>query len=223
VYIDTIDGQKINAWFIPAKDEALFTVLFSHGNGGNISHRMDKIIILHRLGLNVFIYDYRGYGKSRGRPSEEGIYLDAIAAYNYLVKERGSNENSILLYGESLGGVVSVDLASKVKTRALVLEGIFSSAKDMASEIYPFLPTIFLKSKFDSMAKIKKITMPKLFIHSLDDEIVPVDLSKKLFNVAPEPKLFVTLKGGHNTCFADSQDDFLNSITSFIDKLKEIR
>jgi len=222
IYIKTEDGQTINAWFIPAKNNTNLTILFSHGNGGNISHRIDKITILRNLGLNVFIYDYRGYGKSQGKPSEEGIYLDIQAAYNYLIKEKGLKPDDIIAYGESLGAAVNVNLASQVKLKALILEGIFSNAKDMSKEVYPFLPVFLIRSKFDSLSKIKQITMPKLFIHSKDDEIVPIHLSKKLFNAAPGEKTFTTIAGGHNTCHIDSQDEYIKSIASFVEKLNNL-
>lgn len=224
IFFKTKDGLKINAWFIPADSVAAdaatgYTILFSHGNGGNISHRVSKIEMLNKLGLNIFIYDYRGYGKSEGRPSEAGIYLDAQAAYDYLTKEKKVNPDNIIAYGESLGSAVSVDLAVKVKLKALILEGAFSQAKDIAVQIYPFLPSFLVYSKFDSMMKIKNITVPKLFIHSSNDEIVPIRLSRKLYEAAPEPKLFTTLEGGHNTSFIDSQAQYKDSISSFVGKL----
>lgn len=222
VFMKTQDDQKINAWFILARNSS-FTLLFCHGNGGNISHRVGKIEILNKLGLNIFIFDYRGYGKSEGRPSEQGIYLDAQAAYGYLTKEKNVSPEGIIVYGESLGAAVAVDLASKVELKAMILEGAFSCAKDISREIYPFLPTFILKSKFDSLSKIKKITSPKLFIHSVNDEIVPIHLSHKLFNAAPEPKTFRTIGGGHNTCHMDSQKEYTESIGTFIDSLKDLK
>ena len=222
VFMQTQDGQKLNAWFIPAKKSS-FTLLFCHGNGGNISHRGGKIEIINKFGLNMFIFDYRGYGKSEGRPSEQGIYLDGRAAYDYLIKEKNIAPENIILYGESLGAAVATDLASKVEIRAIILEGAFTSAKDMSREIYPFLPTIFLKSKLDSLSKIKKIASAKLFIHSANDEIVPIHLSHKLFNAAPEPKTFRTIGGGHNTCHMDSQKEYTESIATFVDSLKDLK
>ena len=221
IFLKTRDGLKINAWFVPAKESyaTKHTILFSHGNGGNISHRISKIAILNQLGLNVFIYDYRGYGKSEGRPSEAGIYLDAQAAYNYLTKEKGVSADKIIGYGESLGCAVTVDLASRVKLKALILEGAFSRAKDMAGEIFPLFPSFLFHSKFDSLTKIRAITIPKLFIHSSNDEIVPIQLCRKLYDAAPAPKFFTTLEGGHNTSFLDCESKFREGITSFIDKI----
>ncbi|MHA1896218.1 MAG: alpha/beta hydrolase [Promethearchaeota archaeon] len=218
VYFKTKDGIKLNAWFIPAEGGD-FTILFAHGNGGNISHRMDKISMFHEKGFSLFLYDYRGYGKSEGRPSELGIYRDTYAAYNYLVQEKGIPSNKIIVYGESLGGAPAVDIVSKVKTQALILEGAFSCAKDMSKEIYPFLPTSLLMSKLDSLSKIRNIKVPSLFIHSESDEIVPIELARKLFNAAPEPKKFLTISGGHNYGVIDFQDKVKNSIVEFVDSL----
>lgn len=218
VFFNTDDGIQINAWFVPAKG-AKFTILFSHGNGGNISHRISKIIIFNELGLNVFIFDYRGYGKSQGRASEPGIYLDTRAAYDYLIKEKGMRADNLIGFGESLGGAAIVDLAKGVQLRALILESLFSRAQDMAKEIYPFLPTFLIHSRFDSLSKIKGIRIPKLFIHSATDEIVPIELARKLYNQAPEPKQFIQIEGSHNLGFIDSQKQLKISISEFVSKL----
>ncbi len=220
VFVNTEDGKAINAWFIPSR-VSRYTLLFCHGNGGNISHRIEKIDIFNKLGLDIFLYDYRGYGKSSGLPSEKGLYLDTQAAYDYLVKQRKIPAENIIAYGESLGGVVAADLASRVKLKALILEGAFTHAKDMSREIYPFLPTFLLRSKLDSLSKISRISIPKLFIHSTNDEIVPIHLSRKLFDAAPEPKTFITLSGGHNTYHMDSKKEYIESIATFVDYLKD--
>lgn len=219
VYIETEDRIKIHGWFVPQKN-ARYTILFLHGNAGNIGHRLDKVEILAKRGLNLLIVDYRGYGKSQGRPSEYGLYLDAKAAYSYLVNNRKIKPGQIILYGESLGCAVVVDLASKVKSKGLILEGAFSSGRDMAKIIYPFLPAFVFSKKFDSLTKIQKVEAPKLFIHSQNDEMVPFDLAKKLYNVAKEPKRMVMLKGGHNTAFLDSKETYTFALTSFIKELE---
>lgn len=218
IYIETEDKLKINGWFIPHSN-AGYTLLLFHGNGGNIQDRLDKIYLLHRMGLNIFIIDYRGYGRSQGRPNEAGIYLDAWAAYNYLIDKRNISPKQIILYGESLGCAVAVDLAFKVKIKGLILEGSFSKGRDMARRIYPFLPSFLFSNRFDSLAKIKAVNAPKLFIHSQNDEIVPIDLARKLYNTALEPKHFVEILGSHNTAFLDSQEAFLSAVASFIKDL----
>lgn len=218
IYIETEDKLKINGWFIPYGG-AKYTVLLCHGNAGNIADRLDKISLLHRLGVNIFIIDYRGYGKSQGRPSESGIYLDAKRAYDYLINSRNIRPENIILYGESLGGAVAINLASEVKIAGLILEGAFSKGRDMAKKIYPFLPPLLFSNKFDSLIKIKKIEAAKLFIHSKDDEIVPFALAQKLYNTAKEPKRLVEVAGSHNNAFLDSQQTFFSSIAAFIREL----
>jgi hypothetical protein len=218
VYLNTQDGVKINGWFIP-HPKTRYTLLFCHGNAGNIGNRMDKILLLRKLDLNIFIIDYRGFGKSQGRPTEKGFYLDAQAAYNYLLNARKITPQEIILYGESLGTAVAIDLAAKQKVKALILEGAFSSGKDMAVTIYPFLPKFIFSNMFDSLTKIKKIDAAKLFIHSRNDEIVPFTLATKLFNAAKDPKYFLETAGDHNNSFLDFQEDYISSIAAFIKKL----
>lgn len=218
IYFLTSDNVRINGWFIPSQD-ANYTLLFFHGNAGNISHRLEKIIFFNGLKLNVFIIDYRGYGKSRGKPREKGLYTDAQASYEYLVEKYKIDPENIILYGESLGSAVAIDLALKVKVRALILEGAFPSIKDLARSIYPFISLFLFTNKFDSLGKIKNISVPKLFLHSRDDEIVPFKLAQKFYNKASEPKQLVELRGGHNSAFLDSQEKYIASLRSFINSL----
>ena len=218
IYLDTDDGVRLNAWLIPAENSR-YTLLFCHGNGGNVSHRIEKVLMLNKLGLNIFIFDYRGYGGSNGRPSEQGFYKDARASYNYLVSEKGLSPDEIILYGESLGGAVAVELASKRKVRALITECTLSSAKDVAKVIYPFLPGFLISSKFDSTGKIKEIIIPKLIIHSQNDEIIPFGQSVRLFEAAPDPKKHLVLIGSHNTCYMDSKDLYTSGIRDFLEDL----
>lgn len=218
IYIKTEDDIKINGWFIPYNN-AKYTLLFFHGNAGNIGHRIQKLHMFWKLGVNLFIVDYRGYGQSEGRVSEKGFYLDAKAAYDYLVNSRGILPKQIILYGESLGIAVVVDLASLVEVKALILEGAFSRGKDIAKKIYPFLPTFLFSNQFDSLEKIKKVKAQKLFIHSRDDEVIPYELARKLYNAADEPKEFIELVGGHNDAFWVSEKKYISSINSFLERL----
>ncbi|MBU2044030.1 MAG: alpha/beta hydrolase [Candidatus Omnitrophica bacterium] len=218
LYIQTEDNLKINGWFIP-NPEAKYTLLFLHGNAGNIADRLDKLKLLYQVPVNIFIVDYRGYGRSQGKPSEIGLYLDAQAAYRYLVNSENIQPENIIVYGESLGGAVAMDLASAVKVKALISEGAFSSIRDMARVIYPWMPTFLLSVKFDSLAKINKIEEPKLFIHSRDDEVVPFNLGQKLYNAAREPKKFYQLSGGHNDAFLEVPEEYLAVIEQFINRL----
>jgi len=217
IFFKTRDNIKLNAWFIPSP-KARFTILFCHGNAGNISHRLEKILFFHSLGCNVFIFDYRGYGLSKGRPSEQGLYLDTRAAFDYLLS-RGISQGQIIGYGESIGGAAIIDLASAHSLRALITEGAFSSVKDMARYAFPFLPYWIFSLRLDSENKIRSVKIPKLMIHSLNDEIVPFKLGKKLYDAAPAPKELFEVRGGHNSCFFDSQNILNKKIVDFLDKL----
>jgi hypothetical protein len=219
VFIETSDNIKLNGWYIPYEGAAK-TLLFFHGNAGNISYRLDKAMVIRSTKVNVFAIDYRGFGQSQGRATEKGLYLDAQAAYNYLRIQRKIKEEDIIIYGSSLGGAVAVDLASKEKVSALILEGVFSTAKDFAARRYPYLPSFAFSYKFDSVSKIKKINVPKLFLHSLDDEVLDIKMAIKLFNAAPEPKKFVKLKGQHATTYNESKKEYLEALSSFIEDLK---
>ncbi|MFC1482978.1 alpha/beta hydrolase, partial [Candidatus Margulisiibacteriota bacterium] len=198
---------------------AEFTIIFCHGNAGNISHRLEKIQILYNLDLNIFIFDYRGYGKSKGKPSETGLYKDVAAAFDYLTYQRNISGNTIILYGESIGGCVAIDLAQKVTARALITEETFTSIHDMATIHYPFIPRFMISSQFDALSKIKNVDCPKLIIHSVDDEIVPYYLGEKLFEAARLPKKLLQLHGSHNTAFLDSKEQFKEGLRIFLDTL----
>ncbi len=215
IYIKTEDNILINSWFIPYNN-AKYTLIFFHGNAGNIGHRLDKISLLREIGLNIFIIDYRGYGRSRGIPSEKGFYSDAASAYEYLTNTRKIPPSQIILYGESLGSAVALNLAAKSTVKAIILEGAFSCGKEMAKKIFPFFPGIFFADKFNSLKNIKGVKTAKLFLHSKDDEIVPFNLAKQLFDSALYPKFFIELKGSHNGAFLDSKNDYLSALKSFI-------
>ena len=216
--LTTADGVKIKAWFIPA-DGAVSTVIFSHGNAGNMSHRLYTIEHFHTMGLNVIIYDYRGYGNSEGKPSEKKLYQDSEAVYSYLINERKIDPKKIILFGRSLGGAVAIDLASKNTVGALISDSTFSSTVDMGKRIYPFLPVHwFIKQKYDSIRKVSRITAPKLFIHSRDDEIVPFELGEKLYAAAAEPKERYIMTGGHNEAVVSAGEEYFERIRSFLKK-----
>ncbi|MCP4705364.1 MAG: alpha/beta hydrolase [candidate division Zixibacteria bacterium] len=218
IYFETSDNIRLNGWFIPSEKTKL-TLIFCHGNGGNISHRMDKILFFNKLGLNQFIFDYRGYGLSQGTPSEEGLYRDVEAAYEYL-KIKMSDEHNIIIYGASLGGAVAVDLVSKYPVDGLILEGTFASAVDISREFYPLIPTFMVNLKFDSFAKIQNINIPKLIMHSESDDIIPFNQGQKLFENALEPKKFLKLNGGHNEAFFVSEAEVKATIKLFLNSIE---
>jgi len=218
VYFLSSDGIKLNGWYIPTS-ESRTTVLFCHGNAGNIGHRVEIIDMLCKLGLDIFIYDYRGYGRSQGSPSEEGLYLDAQAACKYLIDKRNLNEGSIVVYGKSIGANVAIELCSKVRPAALISDSAFTSALEMGKKLFPFLPIKwFITVKYDALSKIKDITIPKLIIHSKDDEIIPFQHGRKLFEAALEPKEFYRMQGGHNEAIFMAREDFVKKIDAFLQK-----
>ena len=198
VYFKTSDGVQINAWFVPSR-EARGTLLYCHGNAGNIGDRIDIIKMFSSLGLNVLIFDYRGYGKSAGIASEKGTYLDAEAAYEYLLSRNDVDKDKIIVYGKSLGGAVATELALKKNPRILISDSAFTSTTDMARMMYPFLPLEhILTIKYDTLSKIPRVESNKLIIHSYEDEIVPFKHGQAIYQKAQEPKEFFRMRGGHN-------------------------
>ena len=219
IYFQAGDKTKLNGWFIPCK-HARYTLIFCHGNAGNLGHRLEKLKFFHELGLSVFIFDYRGYGKSKGKPSEIGIYRDAQAAYEYLLFRKILPER-IISYGESIGGAVAIDLASKNKVGALLAGDTMTSAREMVEEFFIIIPYWVFSSRFDSLSKIKYVTVPKLMIHSINDEIVPYSLGRRLFEAAPSPKEFLKIRGGHNSCFFECKQMLHTAIGDFIKRLPQ--
>jgi fermentation-respiration switch protein FrsA (DUF1100 family) len=229
VFIKTQDNVTINAWLVksssrrpevPRGEEPTGTqrgtLIFCHGNAGNIGDRLEKILLFHQMGLNILVIDYRGYGKSQGQPSEAGIYKDAVAAYDYLLTRQDIDRSRIIGYGESLGGAVAVDLGTKRNLAALIIDSSFTNAADMAKTIYPFIPSFLLGTKLDSAAKVRTVTIPKLFIHSRADEIVPFRLGERLYQAAAQPKEFLELSGGHNDTPADAREEMAREIIIFL-------
>ena len=219
----TSDNIKLHGWFIFAgKSEAhqkAATVLFFHGNAGNISHRMESIEQFHQLGLNVFIIDYRGYGQSTGKMTEAGSYRDAEAAWAYLINDRLINENEIIIFGRSLGGSIAAWLADKVTPAGLIVESSFSSVPSMGRRFYPFLPVSLLsRYQYNTKKYIAAISCPLLLAHSRDDEIIPIEEGMAVYGAAPEPKQLLVMRGGHNDGFIVSGQEYIDTIALFIDK-----
>ncbi len=216
ITLSTQDGERLHGWFVP-HPSAGATLLFCHGNAGNISHRLDTIALFHELGLNVLIFDYRGYGLSSGTTTEQGTYRDVDAAWNYLVEDRGIKPESIVLFGRSLGAAVISDLAVRTRPGAVILESAFTSVPDMAARIYPWLPVRWLASyRYDNAGKIRNITAPVLVIHSRGDEIIPFQQGMRLYMLANEPKQMLELSGGHNDGFHVSRALYRPAVEEFI-------
>jgi len=212
------DGLRISAWFVPAEN-AKGVIIFCHGNAGNISHRLDTLRIYHNLGFSVLLFDYRGYGRSEGKPSEAGTYSDARAAWDYLVKTRKVAPGRITIAGRSLGGAIAARLAGETQPRALILESAFTSVPNMAAKLYPFLPVRWLsRFSYDTRSVIAQIGCPVLVIHSKDDELVPFAHGEELFDAARPPKEFLEIRGDHNGGYVLSGGLYISGLRAFLMK-----
>lgn len=217
VNFETDDGVALHGWYVSAPAPR-GTVLFFHGNAGNVSHRLDSIAIFHALGLDVFIIDYRGYGQSQGEASEDGTYRDAEAAWRYLTADRRIDPGRIVIFGRSLGGAVAARLATAVEPAAVIIESSFTSAADVASRLYPFLPVRFLlRLEYPVADNLERSSSPVLIVHSRGDEIIPFGMGRALYDAAPQPKAFLELEGDHNTAFLIDRDHYLRGLRMFLD------
>jgi len=216
VSLNTKDGKILSGWWLPAGTPK-GVILFCHGNAGNISYRLDSLLIFNRLGLSTFIFDYRGYGDSIGRPSEQGTYIDAETAWNYLVHTRKIPSRDIIILGRSLGGSIAAWLAKEKQPGLLIIESSFTSLKDVVKDILPWFPTILIKNyQYDTRQYLADIHCPVLIIHSQDDEVIPFWHGKKLFDTVKGSKEFIEIEGPHNCGFLYSLSRYESAINSFI-------
>lgn len=216
VKIETVDGIWLHGWYVFAKHPR-GVVLFLHGNAGNISHRLDSVAIFNALELDTFIIDYRGYGRSEGKPSEHGTYRDAEAAWQYLVDDRGEAPARIFIFGRSIGGAVAAWLASKHEHAGVIIESSFTSAVQMASQLYPFMPVRWLvRLQYPVVDYLANAKSPVLVVHSRDDEIIPFAMGEALYDVAPTPKAFLELAGDHNSGFLMDRDRYREGLARFV-------
>jgi pimeloyl-ACP methyl ester carboxylesterase len=221
VYYNTDDGVSINGWMIPA-DSSDTVIIFCHGNAGNISHRLESIQIFNRLSLDVFIFDYRGFGKSDGSISEDGTYLDAAGAWDYLVTQKNYRPSQIIIFGRSLGSGIASWLAREKNPVGLILESSFTSLPDLGAKIYPFFPVRLLaRFNYPTLENLNHIACPILFIHSKEDEIIPYSLGLENFTSARDPKEFLEIKGSHNDGFMVSGARYMGGIAKFLEIIKE--
>jgi fermentation-respiration switch protein FrsA (DUF1100 family) len=217
VFFTTEDGITLHGWFLPAQQPRK-TLLFFHGNAGNISHRLTSLAIFNSLDLNVLIFDYRGYGRSAGKPSEEGLYRDAQAALDYLQTKRGISLSETIFFGRSLGGAVATWLASRHPPQGVIIESSFTSIPDLGAELYPFLPVRLLaRLRYATYNYIKSICSPLLIIHSVNDEVVPFTHGQALFQAAKTPKRFLQIEGDHNSGYLTSGKKYVDAIKAFLD------
>ena len=220
VRFSTEDGRQLHGWYIAGRGPT--TILWFHGNGGNISHRVDELALVHhRLGVNVFIFDYQGYGRSEGRPSERATYQDARAALEYLHSRPDVDTGKIVYFGRSLGAAVVVELAVAHPPLGLVLVGSFASLADMARVHYPFLPAgLLVRDRYDSLARIARVDRPVIMFHGDQDATVPLSQAQKLFDAAGEPKELHVLAGaGHNDTYSTGGSAYWEALSRFLDGL----
>src|SRR5208283_2184290 len=217
VWLLTADGVRINAFYRsnPASKQVL---LWFHGNAENIGYGLEHLRALAKLGVNILAVDYRGYGKSEGKPDEAGVYHDADAAYDYLLKQRHFRAQDIIIYGHSLGGAVAVNLASRRPCGGLIVESSFTNARAMARRMFA-VPAIayVVKSRFDSLRKIRDVRAPILIVHGTRDEVIPFAMGQQLFAAAPEPKRFYSIEGaGHNNLMEVGGESYLECLHQFV-------
>ncbi len=217
------NGDTIHLWFISAQNPTQETILFCHGNSGNLGNRLEIIKTLYNLGLNILIFDYRGYGASKGAIGEKTTYQDAEAMLNFLKEKKGITESHIIAYGRSLGGGVATEIAFRhPNIKGLILDSTFTSLPDIAQHYYPYIPVRWvLNHRYENIRKIKKITLPKLIIHSQEDEVIPISHAHRLYKAAKPPKYLLILpKGTHTNCFMVSRKEYLSGITEFLSNIK---
>jgi fermentation-respiration switch protein FrsA (DUF1100 family) len=227
VKIPTEDGLTLVSWLIPADSNSDGRwLLICHGNAGNLSEfdRPVHYAGLRQLGLSLLAFDYRGYGENEGVPTEQGLYRDAQAAYRYLREAVGVPADRIIVFGHSLGSAVAIDLASRLPTAGLIVEGAPTSVRERGQELYPYIPVRWIAgTRFDSMDKISKVLVPKLFLHAAGDEVIPLAHGRKLYQAAPPPKTFVELRGGHGDAFDVDSAKYFGSIQRFLAGLPAAR
>ncbi len=201
VQLEPAAGARIHGWWIPT-DNSRGTVIFFHGNAGNIGDRLDSIKEFNGLGLDICIFDYRGYGKSSGRPNEKRTYEDALAVWKHVTETREVPPERIVVFGRSLGGAVAAYLATNSDPRAVILESAFTSVVDVGKHYYPFLPVRLLtRIRYPVIDYVREIRCPILIAHSPEDDIIPYAMGRRLYEAAGEPKEFLEMRGGHNEGF----------------------
>jgi fermentation-respiration switch protein FrsA (DUF1100 family) len=220
VWVTASDGVRIHGWKLRAQPEAEWVTLYLHGNAGNLTHRVDHMEAIPRVGSDLLIIDYRGYGKSEGKPTEEGIYRDADAAYEYLV-EAGYRPDQVIVYGESLGTAAAVDLASRHECAGVVLEAPFPSAASVASRVLPVLGPLAARGRLETAKKLPLVKAPLLVIHGTRDQVIDYKLGQEVFEAASEPKQFWTVEGAHHSDIVEvAKEQYLARLREFLDQLR---
>lgn len=214
-----VGQEKTSGWYVHTEDRPKGVILFSHGNAGNISGRLESVGLFRDMGYDVFLYDYGGYGESTGKPSEKRCYEDIRAAWRYLTDERKIAPEEIVLHGRSLGAGPTCQLATEVVPAAVILESAFTSVPDIAQEFYPIVPVRFLLTlRFDNGAKVGRFQSPVMVVHSVDDDLIPFHHGEKLFDLAREPKAFLEINGDHNSGIWISRERYTSGLAQFLDE-----
>lgn len=221
VRLEPEPGVSLHGWFLPAAGGPLadreLVLLLCHGNAGNVSNRVHKANVFHKLGLSVMLFDYRGFGHSTGSPDEQGTYRDGEAAYDYLTTGKGYPAERIVLYGESLGNGIAIEIAHKRRFAALIVDSAFTSIPDMAREVFPWLPVRrWIRNRYDNLAKIGSVAGPILVMHSGEDQVIPFGMGRRLFEAARGPKRFFQMKGGHDEGYMDSSPAYEREVTALL-------
>jgi fermentation-respiration switch protein FrsA (DUF1100 family) len=216
IELTTEDGERLHGWWVPASAPSAGHVLFCHGNAGNIGDRVAHAALLATAGFDVLLFDYRGYGRSSGRPTEHGTYRDARAAWRATREQPGVDMSRVIYLGESLGGAVALDLALELPPAGLVLQSTFSSVRDLARLHYPYIPAPVVPDAYPSLARIAHLRAPLIVIHGERDEIVPPSHGNALFGAAPPPKRMHVVGGaGHNDLVARMGDSYARLIADW--------
>ncbi|HPI92717.1 MAG TPA: alpha/beta hydrolase [Deltaproteobacteria bacterium] len=218
IRFETSDGVRLSGWLVPARNPR-GTVLFCHGNGGNVEDCLDSIRIGHRLGLTMFVFDYRGYGGSQGTPTEQGTYTDADAAWDYLVVNRKVPPGDIVIWGRSLGGAVAARTAAHHPAGILIIESTFVSIRELARDRFSWVPSWVLDGYvYDTLDELRRVDIPVLVIHSPDDEIIPFRHGRALYDSLKGPRSFVEIQGSHNRGYLESTEVYESGIDAFISR-----
>ncbi|MBI4613592.1 MAG: alpha/beta hydrolase [Planctomycetes bacterium] len=219
VHFAASDRTELHGWFVAA-EAPVATLLFCHGNAGNITDRAEIAAAMREVGFSVFLFDYRGYGKSEGKPSEEGLYLDGEAAFDWLARQDDVDRGRIVLFGESLGGAVAAELALRRKAGALVLQSTFTSAREMARRVLPIFPVgPFLRHDYDTLGKAPRIRVPLLVVHGDRDSMIPFEMGRRIYEAANDPKRFHPVeRADHNDLYDVGGMSYMRELRRFVEE-----
>lgn len=215
----SVGKEKTHGWYIPCENSK-GTILFSHGNAGNVADRLESVGIFRNIGMSVLVYDYGGYGQSTGKPSEARCCYDALAMWRWLTEEKMFPPEEVVLFGRSLGGAVTADLATKVNCAGIILESTFLSTVDVAKDMFRCFPARFAKgNEFNTKEKVNQIKSPVLVIHSPEDTLIKYYHGKRIFELLEVEKEFLEIRGDHNEGFIITGEKYLNGLRNFIEKV----